>query len=90
MKILKDKLMLSCQKASELAEKKSLYSLTVSERLKLRLHNSMCEVCKTYTKQSQLIDNYLYNYFNKSSNDLHSISENKELKEKIIANINRQ
>ena len=49
----------SCKKASEMVEKKKLFGLSFLERLKLKWHLSACRACKSYEKQSQLIDDAL-------------------------------
>lgn len=48
--------MLSCKKASELIEKKSIIPLSTIETIQLHLHKRMCDACSTYEKQSLLID----------------------------------
>lgn len=49
--------MLSCQKASELTEKQTVYKLSPIESLQLQLHTKMCAACLSYQEQSKLIDN---------------------------------
>jgi hypothetical protein len=49
-------LFLSCLKATELIEKKMHFHLTLSEKLQLKLHKSMCQACKLYENQSHFID----------------------------------
>jgi len=51
-----NKLMLSCLKASELIEKRNYSPLTIADKIQLSVHLSMCTACKTYEKQSILID----------------------------------
>lgn len=50
-----DNIMISCNSATILVEKRLDAGLTLSERLKLRLHTSMCSGCTNYQKQSLLI-----------------------------------
>lgn len=52
-------LMVSCRKASVLIERRELRSLSVPERLGLWYHLCICDACKTYEKQSALIDRWL-------------------------------
>ena len=54
--------MLSCKKASELVEKKSMGSLSFVENIQLSMHSSVCGACKQYQKQSALIDEALEKY----------------------------
>lgn len=49
-------LFLSCLKATELIEKKFHVKLSFGERLQLELHKMMCDACKTYEKQSIVLE----------------------------------
>lgn len=49
-------LFLSCLKATELIEKKFHFKLTLTEKIQLELHKMMCDACKTYEKQSSIIE----------------------------------
>lgn len=46
------KLMVSCEIATELMEKKLRKELSVSEKLKLLAHKTLCDACSQYEKQS--------------------------------------
>jgi hypothetical protein len=59
MKNILKGMMLSCEKATILVEKKLDLGLTLSERLQLRFHTSMCDACTNYQKQSLLIHELL-------------------------------
>lgn len=50
---------LSCRKATELVEKRSLFKLTLVERAQLFLHSLVCDGCRQYAKQSKVIDRFL-------------------------------
>lgn len=52
-------LFLSCEKATELVEKKQVSKLTCPEKLQLHTHKMMCTACSRYAKQSALIDQAL-------------------------------
>jgi len=52
-------ILLSCIRATELIEKKSLFGLSWIERLQLRLHTNVCEGCTIYQQQSILLDKVL-------------------------------
>jgi len=62
MKKLMHFLFLSCLKATELIEKKLHVKLSIKEKLRLKMHKSMCNACRRYDKQSKIIDNVLKNY----------------------------
>lgn len=53
------KLMISCQRAGELIEKKNAGELSFVESLQLHAHKAMCDACRLYEKQSEMIDNLL-------------------------------
>jgi hypothetical protein len=60
-------LFLSCLKATELIEKKFHLKLSFTEKIQLELHKMMCDACKTYEKQSKIIEegiktNFHHNY----------------------------
>lgn len=47
---------MSCKKASELIDKRLVSELSFKEKISLRLHIAMCDLCSVYSKQSQSID----------------------------------
>lgn len=49
-------LVLSCKKATELIEKRSMTKLNILDRIQLKMHLSMCKACNQYSKQSEFID----------------------------------
>ena len=49
-------LFLSCLKATELIEKKLHFKLSITEKLQLRMHKSMCDACTMYEKQSIVLE----------------------------------
>ncbi len=52
-------LILSCKKATELVEKRSIVSLSFKETVLLHVHTAICDACATYQKQSVVIDDML-------------------------------
>lgn len=52
-------LLLSCQKASELIEKKQLVGLNAWEASRLAVHLRMCKACMHYKAESELINYWL-------------------------------
>jgi len=85
---------LSCKKATEMVEQDKIVSLSLIDKLKLKLHLSVCKACQGYQKQSQLIDDF----FNKENQKLHDdefeqqipIEENPKLKENILSKLNQK
>ncbi len=51
--------MLSCKKATELIEKRSVTGLSLREKLQLKMHTSMCSACQAYEGQSKTMDHAL-------------------------------
>lgn len=49
-------LFLSCLKATALIEKKFHFKLSFTEKIQLELHKMMCDACKSYEKQSGIIE----------------------------------
>lgn len=78
--------MYSCKKATEMVEKKNIVGLSFSESLKLKFHMSICKACKSYQKQSELIDTFFEN--KNGQEDLAPQIENNELKSSIISKLN--
>jgi hypothetical protein len=72
-------LFLSCLKATELIEKKFHFKLSFTEKIQLELHKMMCKACKTYEKQSGIIEEGLKGHHHKHSHEL----DDEQLKEQI-------
>jgi len=51
--------MISCRKATLLIEKRDAGGLTLAENFSLGIHTIMCEACKRYERQSQLLETLL-------------------------------
>ena len=49
-------LFLSCSKAGELIEKNFHFKLSFIEQMQLGLHKMMCDACKLYETQSEIIE----------------------------------
>lgn len=76
--------MIPCKKASELIDKKTVLKLSVCEKMTLKLHIVLCEACKRYEEQSQLLERILKSYSQTSNPDLVPQYSNDELKDKIF------
>ncbi|MBI5326310.1 MAG: hypothetical protein HZB41_13730 [Ignavibacteriae bacterium] len=88
MKKLMNIFMLSCKKATELIEKELSIKLTKTEKFKLHFHVSMCNACRTYKKQSKIIDEALQYHFNEHhTHQSEYISE--DFKNIIIKNLKK-
>lgn len=56
MNKIRNTLLLSCLRATELIEKHLHFKLSLSEKIALRFHVSMCRACQLYEKQSAFIE----------------------------------
>lgn len=83
MKRIAHFLMLSCRKATELIEKKSVTRLSVKEKIGLGLHKSICDACTAYEKQSRKLDELMRDQSKKNADGSHTTN----LKEKIIKSL---
>jgi uncharacterized 2Fe-2S/4Fe-4S cluster protein (DUF4445 family) len=76
--------MLSCLKATELTEKKLQGRIGIIQSLQLKMHTSICKTCKTYEKQSGVLEEVMKR--------VNSIEINKDevdnLKTEILKKIN--
>jgi hypothetical protein len=52
-------LMISCQKATELIDKRQALGLSLPERFRLHFHTAMCDACQLYESQSRVVDRLL-------------------------------
>ncbi|HNU12996.1 MAG TPA: hypothetical protein PKI55_00970 [Chitinophagaceae bacterium] len=87
MKKIMHLLLLSCKKATELIEKKSLVGLSFRERVQLNIHKSVCEACTAYEKQSIKIDELMQKHIQAEGSGPDNTGSNTQLKEKIITKL---
>ncbi|PKP45074.1 MAG: hypothetical protein CVT95_09625 [Bacteroidetes bacterium HGW-Bacteroidetes-12] len=80
---------LSCKKATEMVEKEKINGLSFIDKLRLKLHLSVCKACRGYEKQSTLIDDF---FLKTSASDIDNIKieENPKLKETIINRLDNE
>ncbi len=78
-------LLLSCSKATELMEKKFHFKLSITEKIQLELHKLMCDACKRYEKQSEIIEEGIRSEIQSQQNnvDLDTESLKTQIKEKL-------
>lgn len=86
MSKLMNTLMLSCKKASELIDKRTVIKLSIKEKVMLHMHTSMCDGCTAYQKQSKLLDVFLQNHIQGNETGVPQIKNN-ELKHQIISKL---
>ena len=70
--------MLSCKENTELIEKNAVVPLSFVEKIKHKLHNSVCSVCRSYEKQSELIDKAIKDNYRGKMTSEHLSTQKKE------------
>jgi len=80
-------MMLSCKKATELVEKKSVVELAFTENIQLKMHLMVCSACKQYENQSKIIDLVL-GQINKKNEEKQKLPQ--DVKTKIISEIEKK
>ena len=66
---LKEKILLNCETATALVEKKRDQKLDVSERFGLWIHLAYCSFCALFFQQSKIIDDSTKAYGEKITNE---------------------
>jgi hypothetical protein len=80
-------LILSCKKASELIDKKSIVRLSFKENIQLHMHTALCDGCKTYQKQSKVLDHFLEKKIKQKDETKVPQITNDKLKQQIISKL---
>lgn len=78
------KILNDCKKATFLIEKKQSEKITPQEEMELRLHLKGCEMCRTFMKQSVLINQFTSKLFGSAYTELRLEDEFKEQLQKRI------
>ena len=84
MKKLMHFMFLSCLRATELIEKKFLFKLSITERLQLKVHKSMCKACSNYEKQNILIEKSI----SKFAEETQDPADIEKIRDSILSNLN--
>ena len=66
IKKLMNWLFFSCQHATELVEKREFVSLSLLEKIRFKCHTLLCTACRSYEKQSVLIEKMVHRMTNSS------------------------
>ncbi|WP_225872323.1 hypothetical protein [Pedobacter frigidisoli] len=82
------KIAYNCRKATFLIEKKQISTITLREKLELKIHLAGCSVCMLYEKQSRLINNMVKDLF--SSPDSREIRLDESFKKELQAQIEKK
>lgn len=57
------KIQYNCRKATYLIEKQQIGRITLREKLELKIHLAGCSICKTFQRQSIVINHLVHNLF---------------------------
>jgi hypothetical protein len=92
MRKLMNWIMLSCRKATELTEKKSVTALKRTEEILLFMHTSMCDACSLYHRQSHFIDEVLKHQSDPKLKAKQPVDKrlSAESKKEIISNLEKE
>jgi hypothetical protein len=86
MKKIMHILFLSCLKATELIEKQFHFKLSVTDRLRLKVHKMMCQACTNYEIQSIVIEAGIKNHLRRNLDS----TDVTQLKEQIVQKLNHK
>ncbi|WCT10587.1 hypothetical protein [Mucilaginibacter jinjuensis] len=75
------KIAYNCRKATFLIEKKQIDSLTLREKLELKIHLAGCSVCRTFQQQSIVINKMVHDLLHSTQN--REITLDKEFKDEL-------
>lgn len=78
---------LSCQKASELIDKRMELRLSFSEQIQLKLHKCICDACRQYEKQSSILNGIITQHFQKLDFEQVKPIKNDALKSRILSHL---
>lgn len=82
--------MLSCRKATELIEKRSVFELNTLEKTQLFFHLKVCEACKQYEKQSTIIDSIMKDTYKSDKSEVEELIQPTEADKALIQKINKR
>jgi hypothetical protein len=75
--------MKTCQEITGLYEQAKIGRISLSEKFAVRTHRSMCKNCRTYFKDSDLLDKMLRRQFKDLGNHNFSMEEKAKMKEQL-------
>lgn len=87
---LKHKIILSCKKASALIDKRSVMKLSGKEKVSIKVHLSICDACRAYQTQSNVLHTILTNHLSKIAPDQVIQQKNDALKVRITERLTQE
>ncbi|OKS88085.1 hypothetical protein [Mucilaginibacter polytrichastri] len=82
------KIAYNCKKATFLIEKKQVGSITVREKLELKIHLAGCAVCRTFEQQSIVINKMVHDLFHEPK--LNELKLDDDFKRKLQGSIDEK
>jgi hypothetical protein len=84
------KIAYNCRKATFLIEKQQLSSITMREKLELKIHLAGCVVCRIFMQQSANINKMVHNLLHDDAHTKMKLNDEfkKEMKDKIEQQLN--
>jgi heterodisulfide reductase subunit B len=82
---LKENILMSCEHATALVEKKRDDKLQLSERMGLWVHLAYCSICALFFEQSKILDDSAKAYADKVHNEQKTYPLDPERKAKLTA-----
>lgn len=85
------KIAYNCRQATFLIEKKQLSTLTIREKLELKIHLAGCAVCRTFQQQSIVINQMVKDLFHSFQHKEIKLDETfkNEMQERIEEQLNK-
>ena len=86
------KIAYNCKKATFLIEKKQIGSISMREKLELKIHLAGCSVCRIFEQQSIVINKLVHDLFHEPKpNELIKLDDNfkRELQQRIEEKLNK-
>ena len=78
--------MKDCQEITGLYEQGKISRISVSDKIAIRAHRTICKPCRQYFKDSDLMDIYISKKFKDKGNYTFSSSEKAKMKEELENN----
>lgn len=87
-----EKIRFNCRKATFLIEKKQLAGLSMGENMELRIHLAGCSICRTFQRQSMLINTMVHELFTTANHTEVQLNDayKKQLQQRINQEIDKK
>lgn len=90
IKKLMNWLFFSCQHATEFVEKREFVSLSLMEKIRFKGHVTMCKACRSYERQSALLEKMIHYITNLSISKQETLKMDDIIKAKILVKLKEE